>query len=83
MLVKPSRRPESGSLVVLWWALLGCMSSREGLGRSVAGVRGPKGEETIESRLNRTLLAAVSSRSSRDPRLLAACWNGCGGVVSG
>lgn len=52
MSVKPRRRPESGASVVLLWALLGCISSREGLmPPAVTGVWGA-GDDSMESRVD-------------------------------
>jgi hypothetical protein len=71
MSVNPRRRPESGSLVVLLWILLGCISPRDGLSPpAVTGVCGAIGEERMASRFACAPRVGVSSCSTRDARWL-------------
>lgn len=71
MSTNPSRKPESGCLVVLCWALLGCISSREGWIRpAVVGVFGANGEDAMAPKLRYVSEIGVSSRSMREVRRL-------------
>ena len=85
MSMKPSLRPESGALVVLWWTSPGCISPRSARG-SVLGVLRPDSFASrdwvvaVDAGVARTLsmdcgspTSGVSSRSMRAPSGAADC----------